>query len=171
MTAKPAPLGILFDPLAQPRPFAQQRLVGDLDIPFGHGDETAVGQRREHVGHVVVALQVELPERCAAADRRVALALSDQAQHDCAHELPTPVGDASVRALGQASDGAVHPARGAVVRQREPVVLALLPELEEGGGQQRQRARLALNVVDQRIRQLGLHSEPHPGCGQFDGSP
>ena len=31
VTAKPAPFGVLFDPLAQARPFAQQRLVGDLD--------------------------------------------------------------------------------------------------------------------------------------------
>ncbi len=31
VTAKPAPFGVLFDPLAQARPFAQQRLMGDLD--------------------------------------------------------------------------------------------------------------------------------------------
>ena len=45
--AKPAPFGVLFDPLAQARPFAQQRLVGDLDVPFRNGDEAAVGERRE----------------------------------------------------------------------------------------------------------------------------
>ena len=82
VAAKPAPFGVLFDPLAQARPFAQQRLVGDLDVSFRHGDEAAVGQRREHVGHVLVALQVELGERSAAAHRRIALALADQAQHD-----------------------------------------------------------------------------------------
>ena len=71
VTAKPAPFGILFDPLAQARPFAQQRLMGDLDVPFRHGDETAVGQRREHVGHVLVALEVELRERSAAAHGRI----------------------------------------------------------------------------------------------------
>ena len=60
VTAKPAPFGVLFDPLAQARPFAQQCLVGDLDASFRDGDEAAVGQRREHVGHVLVALQVEL---------------------------------------------------------------------------------------------------------------
>ena len=52
VTAKPAPFGVLFDPLAQAWPFAQQRLMGDLDVSFRHGDEAAVGQRREHVGHV-----------------------------------------------------------------------------------------------------------------------
>ena len=86
VTAKPAPFGVLLDPLAQAWPFAQQRLVGDLDGALADGDEAAVGQRREHVGHVRVALQVELGEWSAAAHRRVALALADQAQHDRAHE-------------------------------------------------------------------------------------
>ena len=31
VVAQPTPLGVLFDPLAQARPFAQQRLVSDLD--------------------------------------------------------------------------------------------------------------------------------------------
>ena len=34
VTTKPAPFGVLLDPLAQARPLAQQRLVGDLDVPF-----------------------------------------------------------------------------------------------------------------------------------------
>ena len=171
VAAKPAPFGVLFDPLAQARPFAQQRLVGDLDVSFRHGDETAVGQRREHVGHVLVALQVELGEWSAAAHRRVALALADQAQHDGAHELLALVGDASVRALGQPRNGAVHAAGLAVGSQCERVVLPLLPELEQGGGQQRQRARLALDVVDERVGQLRLHPQPHPAGGQLDGAP
>ena len=124
VTAKPAPFGVLLDPLAQARPLAQQRLVGDLDDPFRHGDETAVGQRREHVGHVLVALQVELRERSAAAHRRVALVLADQAQHDRAHERPALVGDASVRALGQPRNGAVDAAGLAVGSQGERVAPA-----------------------------------------------
>ena len=115
VTAKPAPLGVLFDPLAQARPFAQQRLVGDLDGAFA----TTVTRRlsasvASTSATSLVALQVELRERCAAADRRVALALADQAQHDRAHERPALVGDAGVGALGQASDGAVHAAGLAV---------------------------------------------------------
>ena len=53
----------------------------------------------------------------------------------------------------------------------EGVVLPLLPKLEQGGGKQRQRAGLALHVVDQRIRQLRLDAQPHPACRQLDGSP
>ena len=47
----------------------------------------------------------------------------------------------------------------------------LLPELEQRGGKQRQRARLALHVVDQCVRQLGLHAQTHPAGGQLDDAP
>ncbi len=125
----------------------------------------------EHVGHVLVALQVELPEWSAAAYRRIALVFADQAQHDGAHQLPALVGDASVRTLCQPRNCAVDAAGLAVGSQRERVALPLLPELEQGGGQQRQRARLALNVVDERVGQLRLHPQPHPAGGQLDGTP
>ena len=103
-------------------------------FPSDDGDEAAVGQRREHVGHILVALQVELGERSAAAHRRVALALADQAQHDGAHDRLALVGDAGVGALGQSRDGAVNAAGLAVGGQGERVVMPLLPELEQGGG-------------------------------------
>ena len=117
---------------------------------------------------VLVALQVELGEWSAAAHRHLALALADQAQHDRAHERLALVGDAGVGALGQPRDGAVNAAGLAVGGEGERVVLPLLPELEQGGGQQRQRARLALDVVDQRVGQLRLHPQPHPAGGQLD---
>ena len=88
-----------------------------------------------------------------------------------AHERLALVGDAGVGALGQPRDGAVNAAGLAVGSQCERVVLPLLPELEQGGGQQRQRARLALHVVDQRVGQLRLHPQPHPAGGQLDGAP
>ena len=100
-----------------------------------------------------------------AAHRRVALVLADQAQHDGAHERPALVGDPGVCALGQPRDGAVNAAGLAVGGQGERVVLTLLPELEQGSGQQRQRAGLALHVVDERVGQLRLHPQAHPARG------
>ena len=139
--------------------------------PSPTGDEAAVRQRCEHVGHVLVALQVELGERRAAANRGVALALADQAQHQRAHERLALVRDAGVGALGQAGDGALDAAGLAVGGQGERVVLPLLPELEQGGGQQWQRARLALDVVDQRVGQLRLHPQSDAARGQLDRAP
>ena len=84
MAAKPAAFGVL-DRLAQAWPFAQQCLVGATYGALADRDETAVGQRREHVGHVVVAPEIEARERGATAHRRVALAPADEAQHEGAH--------------------------------------------------------------------------------------
>ncbi len=159
MAAKPAAFGVLLDPFAQARPFAQQRLVGDLDGAFADAHEAAVGQRGKHVGHVLVALQVELGEGSAATHRctGVTLSLAYQAQRDRTHELLAPVGNAGVRALCEPSDSAVHAARLAVGRQGERVALPLLPELEQCCREERQRARLALDVVDERVGELRVH--------------
>ncbi len=116
VAAKPAALGVLLDPVAQARPLAQQRLVRDLDGALADRDEAAVGQRGEDVGHVDVALQVELGERSAAAHRRVALVLPDEAQHQRAHERLALVRDPRVRTLGQSRYGAVD-AAGLAVRR------------------------------------------------------
>ena len=171
VAAKPAPFGVLLDPLVQARPLAQQCLMGNLDASFRHGDEAAVGQRREHVGHILVALQVELGERGAATHRRVALVLADQAQHQRAHEWLVLVRDAGVGALGEARDGAVHAAGFAIGSECERVVLPRLPELEQRRGQQGQRARLALDVVHQSVGQPRLHPQPHAAGGQLDRTP
>ena len=66
--------------------------MGDLDRAFADRDEAAVGERGEHGGNVLVALQVELCERCSTAHRRVPLVLTDQAQHQRAHERLAIVG-------------------------------------------------------------------------------
>ena len=171
VTAEAAPFGVLVDPLAQSWPFAQESLVGDLDVSFGDGDETAVGQRREHVGSVVVALQVELGQWRAAAHDGVALSLSDEPQHDGAHELLVPVRNPGVRAFGQPCDCALNPSGLAVGGQRERVALPLLPELEQGGGEKRHRARLSLDVVDQRVGQLRLDPQTDAAGGQLDHAP
>ena len=59
-------LGVLLQPAPQPRPLAQQRLVGDLDRVLVDGDEPALGQHRERAGRILVALDLELGERAPA---------------------------------------------------------------------------------------------------------
>ena len=171
MATKPATFCVLFDPVSQAWPFGQQGFVGDLDVSLRDSDEAAIRQRREHALDVLIALQVELGERRAAAHRRVALAFADQAQHDGAHELPALVGDTGIRAFGQSRDGTVHAPGLTVGGKRERVAVPLLPELEEGGGEQRQRPGLTLHVIDQRVGQLGLDWQPDSACGKLDGTP
>ena len=55
--------------------------------------------------------------------------------------------------------------------QRQCVVLPLLPELEEGRGEQGQRTGLTFDVVDEHVGQLRLHLQANTACGQLDGTP
>ena len=145
--------------------------MGDLDGALAHRDEPAVGQRREHVGDVLVPFEVELRERSAAANRCVALVLADEAQHERADDGLAGLGDTVVRLLGQPGDGPVHPAGLSVRSGGERVVLPLLPQLEQRGGEERQRAGLALDVVDERVHELRLDAQPDPARRELDGAP
>ena len=80
----------------------------NLDGAFADSDEPAVRQSREDVGHVGVALQIELGERSATAHGGVALVLRDETQHQRAHERLALVRDPAVRSLRQPRDGTVH---------------------------------------------------------------
>ena len=79
------------------------------------------------------------------------------------------VGDAVIHAFREPGDGAVDTSGLPVGGDGQRVVAPLLPQLEKGGRQQWQRARLALEVVDQRVDQLGLHPQPHAAGRQLDG--
>jgi hypothetical protein len=105
------------------------------------------------------------------AHRRVGLAVADQAQHDRPDQRSVRLGYPVVGALGQPGDGTVHAAGLVVGGEGEAVVLAPLPQLEQGGGQQRQRAGLALDVGDQRVGQRRLDAQPDAAGGQLDGAP
>src|SRR5919106_909436 len=67
MPVEPPALGVLVQPRAQPRPFAEQRLVRDLELVLPDREETPLAQDRDHAAGVLVRLEVELRERGAAA--------------------------------------------------------------------------------------------------------
>ena len=170
VSTQPAPLGVLLDPVPQAWPLAQQGLVGDLDTPFRHGHQSPTGQRGEDARRILVALEIQLGERRPPAHGRVRLPLPDQTQHDRPHQRTVRLGNTVVGALGEPGDGAAHSAGLVVRREGEGVVVSLLPQLEQRGGQQRQRARLAVHVGDQRVGQLRLDAQSDAAGGQLDGA-
>ena len=98
-----AALGVLHEPGPQARPFAQKRLVGDLDRALVDGQQATLGEHRERPGGVGVALELELVERDPATDERLRLhVVARQPQQ----HRPRPA------LLGQRS-GAGRPARRA----------------------------------------------------------
>ena len=106
-------LGVLVEPAAQPRPLAQERLVGDLRRAVAERDEPAVGQHREHAPHGVVVVGVELVERDAPADGAPGGVLAGQPQQDAARDRLLLCIEALVGRLRQPRDRAAHAAGAA----------------------------------------------------------
>ena len=73
-------LDVVVQPVAQPRPFAQERLVRDLDGTVGDREQAAVGEPGDDLGDLGTAMRVQLGERDPAAHDRAALSLAGEAQ-------------------------------------------------------------------------------------------
>ncbi len=171
MAVQPAPLGVLLEPAAQPRPLPQQRLVGDLRRTFADADQAAGGQHVEHARDVVVSVGVELVERHQPANRGAADVLAGETQQDAArHGLLARI-EAVEGCLGQSRHRAAHAAGLLVSGQTHRAGLAPLPELDQRGGQQRQRAGLTLDVGEQAVDELGLDVQACAPRGTLDRPP
>ena len=157
-------LGVLLEPAAQPRPLAKQRLVGDLDGALVDGDEPAVGEHREGARGVLVALDVELGERDPPADRAWPPRRRPGAAGSPA-PAPLGFGQPPVRALRETRDRAADAAARRVVGAAQGASASLLPELEQGGGEQRQAAGLVGDVGDQRLDERRLDARPARRAG------
>ena len=126
----------------------------DLDLALADRDQPIVGEHGEHLGDAVRPSSSASAH--APAHDGVALALAREPQQDPARDLAAAGVEPLVRALGQPRDRAVHAAGLLVGAQAQAPAVALLPQLEQRGRQQRQRAGLALDVRDQRVDELGL---------------
>ena len=169
VVVQPPALGVLLEPAAQPRPLAQQRLVRDLDLALADRDEAARrrarrGRRRRPRRGRPRARRAPrgAGPRRRPRPRRRAAAGSARAASRCAWV------EARVGALGEPGDRAAHAARALVGAQAQRAAVALLPQLEQRGRQQRQRAGLALDVGDQRVDELGLDAQAGAAGGQLD---
>ena len=152
-------LGVLLEPGAKPRPLRKQRLVGDLDRALVHGHQPALGQHREGGGGVLVALGLELCERDPPSDRRRLLGVGEP-QQDRPGALALGLGEAPVGALGEARHRAADAAARRVARLAQGATAALLPQLDQGGREQRQPAGLLRDVADERRDQRRLDPQP-----------
>src|SRR5262245_33775832 len=101
---KPAALGVLGKPVAQARPLAKQRLVGDLGRPLVDGEQATLGQHGEGPGGALVAVELELVEGNAAADEALRLLVVGAGEAEQHRARPEPLGrsEALVGVLGKA---------------------------------------------------------------------
>ena len=76
-----AALSVLLQPVDEPRPLVEQRLVHELDLPVVGDEQPALDQRREHMLDALVVIGIELAARHAAAREGVALAGNEPEQY------------------------------------------------------------------------------------------
>jgi hypothetical protein len=167
---QPPPLRVLLQPAAEPWPFPQQRLVRDLDLALPDRDQPVVDERGEHIARLPIALHVELRQRDAPAHdgRPFCVGLPREPQQDPARDLTLAGIELAVGGLGQPRHRTVHAAGVLVGTQPQQPTVAVQPELEQRGRQQRQRARLALDVRDQRVDEFGIDSQTPTAGRQLD---
>jgi hypothetical protein len=158
----PEVVAVVLDPLAQPWPLAEQRLVRELDGARADGQQPGVGEMADHGRGVAAALGLELREREAAAlDAALGLHLGQPEEHR-ARERLLPRVEPAERLLREPRDRPEDAARGLVGREPQPPPVPALPELEQRRGQQRERAGLVLDVAHQRLDEVGLDVQADP---------
>ena len=104
--------------------------------------------------------RLELGERDPPALDGARGALGGEPQQHAARDgLLRPASSCAEGVLGEPRDRAAHAAGALVGGEPQAPPVAPLPELEQRGREQRQRARLALDVGHQRVGQLGLDAQ------------
>ena len=163
-------LDVLVEPAPQARPGPGERLVGELDDAVVAGDqpgadqqldEAARGRRRSPPGGAGSRLRTGCPRGSGATSR------SSRSRSSGRWSAGTCV----VELLGRLGDGAPDAAGGAVAVDGERPPLAALPGGAQGVGQQRQGARLALDLPHQQVDQPRFEQQPGLVRRPLDGRP
>ena len=134
-----------------------------LDRALVDGDQAVAREHRQDVVDIVR----QLGDRHAHAHA----AFSSQAQQDPPHRLALTGVELLVGALGQPCDRAAHAAGAVVGAQCQVAVVALLPQFEQRGGQQRERAGLTLDVGEQCVDELRLDAQAGASGRELDCAP
>ena len=130
--------------------------MGELDAALAERQQPAIGEHFDDAADVLAALDLELVQRDAPALDRAGAALRDERHQDLAGGLLLLGVERPERVLPQSPDRTLHAPGAFVGGLAQAAPFALLPELEQCGRQQRERARLALYVVHERVGERGL---------------
>ena len=121
-------------------------------------EQAGIREQVDHGGDVATPVLDLLSRKPKALDPALDLHLGQPQEHRPGDGLLSLVEPAEA-VLGKARDRAAHPAGVLVGREAQMPPVASLPELEQRRGQQWQLAGLVLDVVHERLDELGLHDE------------
>jgi hypothetical protein len=161
-------LDVVLQPAPQPRPLAQQRLVGYLYGVLALGEQPLVGQGVQHRPDTLVTALGELVEGHPASDHCLALARPDQPQEDPTSGVLVVGVELLPGPFGQPSHRAVHPSGLLVGGQGQGAAVAVLPAFQQRTRQQGQPPGLGGDLVDHGLGQAWLQPQPGPAGGQLD---
>ena len=137
------------------------------------GQQAAIGQQRDDARDVLVARRSRARRARPGGARRAPPSPVADEPH-AARRARRPAGrvvELREGVLGEPRDGAVHAAGLLVGAVAQAAAVAALPQLEQRGRQQRQAARLALDVGDERVDELGLDAQPRALGRALDRAP
>ena len=167
MLAQPPSLPVVLQPALEAWPLTQQRFVRDLDAALGDGDEPVSSEGLEHARDVVVPGDIEISQRDSPAYDDLALT-GNKPEHDTPGNLLLCRSERCKGLLRQPSNRTAYPTGLLVRLEPQRAAFASLPELYEGGREQRETAGLVTHVGDERIDQLGIDPEAGPGRRELD---
>ena len=146
---------VLLEPVAQARPLAQQRLVGDLDDPLGDREQPPI---REHLHDVRdVGVLRSGSNSASGTRRRTASSASPGAEsRSTARASPCCWAVNSPPDLREPRDGAADPAGLEVRLERDRATVPTLPQLEQWAVEGAGGARFLAHLGDERLGQRGF---------------
>ena len=162
------PLPVLGQPVAQARPAADERFVGDLDAVPVEREQPAAGQVLQDEGDVRVG-DVQLASCDAPFGVLGALTRHRQAEEQVPRDALLMRVQRGVQGLGRPRECVVDAAGGLESGQGQGVSPAPSPGLHQGVGQQRQYAHLAEGVGHQGGQQGALDRVTGADSGLDDG--
>ena len=159
VAVKPPSLGVSLEPAAQPRPFPQQRLVRDLDLPLAHSDQPAPGQPGQHPAP---RSSRSRSSSSSATRRRTTASPSPSPARRSRIRRATSraVRSSPVGRLGEPCDRSLHASRSLVGREPQPAAVAVLPQLQERRREEGEPTSLAGHVLDEPVTSSGSTMRP-----------
>ena len=168
---QPAALVVLLQPVAQPRPLAQQRLVCHLHRAGADHHEPAGGEHVEDIADRLVVVGLELVERHAPPHCAAARVLAGQPQQDAPRDGLLRRVEARVGGLGEPRDGAPHAAGALVAGEREERPSRRSHSSNRAVESSGSAPGSSSTSGQQPVDELRLDAQPGPLRGQLDRAP